>query len=365
MHDFVKASGARSTKEFLSRYPSEELFFRDYPMFNPNRQLNVEQNQSLPGDHSVENSLKNVTETFKRGGTNRKAPANSTIIPVGPNPEMKKGGNYTWDASTNSSYELGGEIEEYKSGGIHINPANKGKFNATKKATGKTTEELTHSKNPVTRKRAIFAQNAAKWHHEMGGMIPKFQNGLWNAPPAIPQDVTNGYKMDNSWKGLMKDPIAQQQMKPQQNLPGVSPTQPTNQPQFNSQQDFSQNDIYNSPTGNSNRQTLGYLSNATNQFLNYGLPGVQYLENQAQNKSRRTTDINNRMTDTMYADPTNPQNSKGDYGIGANNGTFRPNQYTPGRFGQYGGKFQEGGVYDASSDEIAQLKAKGYKIQIL
>lgn len=53
-----------------------------------------------------------------------------------------------------------------KSGGsIHINPENRGKFNATKERTGKTTEELTHSKNPLTRKRAIFAQNAAKWKH--------------------------------------------------------------------------------------------------------------------------------------------------------------------------------------------------------
>lgn len=52
--------------------------------------------------------------------------------------------------------------------GIHIKPENKGKFTATKKATGKTTEELTHSKNPLTRKRAIFAQNAAKWKHEDG-----------------------------------------------------------------------------------------------------------------------------------------------------------------------------------------------------
>jgi len=46
---------------------------------------------------------------------------------------------------------------------IHIKPENVGKFTATKKATGKTTEELTHSKNPITRKRAVFAQNAAKW----------------------------------------------------------------------------------------------------------------------------------------------------------------------------------------------------------
>jgi len=54
---------------------------------------------------------------------------------------------------------------------IHIKPENKGKFTATKKATGKSTEELTHSKNPVTKKRAIFAQNAAKWKHKEGGIL--------------------------------------------------------------------------------------------------------------------------------------------------------------------------------------------------
>ena len=64
----------------------------------------------------------------------------------------------------------------YKRGGkIYINPKNRGKFNATKKRTGKTTEELTHSKNPLTRKRAIFAQNAKKWRKgrrkSYGGII--------------------------------------------------------------------------------------------------------------------------------------------------------------------------------------------------
>lgn len=48
---------------------------------------------------------------------------------------------------------------------IRINPANKGKFNATKKRTGKTTEQLAHSKNPLTRKRAIFALNSRKFKH--------------------------------------------------------------------------------------------------------------------------------------------------------------------------------------------------------
>lgn len=58
-----------------------------------------------------------------------------------------------------------GKLPMFANGGIHINPANRGKFNATKKRTGKTTEELTHSKNPLTRKRAIFALNSRKWKH--------------------------------------------------------------------------------------------------------------------------------------------------------------------------------------------------------
>lgn len=51
----------------------------------------------------------------------------------------------------------GRSVKESKSG-IHIDPENKGKFTATKKRTGKSTEELTHSKNPLTRKRANFAR---------------------------------------------------------------------------------------------------------------------------------------------------------------------------------------------------------------
>lgn len=56
-------------------------------------------------------------------------------------------------------------LEEGDSG-IHIKKKNKGKFTATKKRTGKSTEELTHSKNPLTRRRAQFALNAAKWNHK-------------------------------------------------------------------------------------------------------------------------------------------------------------------------------------------------------
>ena len=48
---------------------------------------------------------------------------------------------------------------------IKIDPKNEGKFTATKKRTGKTDEELKRSKNPLTRKRAVFAENAKHWNH--------------------------------------------------------------------------------------------------------------------------------------------------------------------------------------------------------
>jgi len=75
----------------------------------------------------------------------------------------------------------------FKDGGsIHIDPKNKGKFNATKARTGKTTEELTHSKNPLTRKRAIFVQNAKKWFHKHadGGFLDNdYATGYLYTPP--------------------------------------------------------------------------------------------------------------------------------------------------------------------------------------
>lgn len=77
---------------------------------------------------------------------------------------------------------FGGPLLYSKGGSIHIKPENKGKFTETKRRTGKTTEELTHSSNPLTRKRAIFAQNAKKWHHAFGGELNTqggdFTNGL-------------------------------------------------------------------------------------------------------------------------------------------------------------------------------------------
>lgn len=94
-------------------------------------------------------------------------------------------------------------------GRIHIKPENRGKFTETKRRTGKTTEELTHSKNPVTRKRAIFAQNAAKWHHADGGNLYgdggyTWQDGLKDAASFLPfvGSAIDAYDLyeDPSWE---------------------------------------------------------------------------------------------------------------------------------------------------------------------
>ena len=87
-----------------------------------------------------------------------------------------------------------------KGGGIHIKPENKGKFTATMKRTGKTAEQLAHSKNPLTRKRAIFAINSRKWKHLFGGtfkgiatdnslMVSKDKNANKSKPKLIRKNV--------------------------------------------------------------------------------------------------------------------------------------------------------------------------------
>lgn len=87
-----------------------------------------------------------------------------------------------------------------KGGGIRIKPENKGKFTATMKRTGKTAEQLAHSKNPLTRKRAIFALNSRKWKHLFGGtfkgiatdnslMVSKDKNANKSKPKLIRKNV--------------------------------------------------------------------------------------------------------------------------------------------------------------------------------
>lgn len=85
-------------------------------------------------------------------------------------PHKKEGTFGSWyiPGFTIEKLKYGGSIPRRMlatGGSIHIKPENRGKFTATMKRTGKSAEELSHSKNPLTRKRAIFALNARKWKH--------------------------------------------------------------------------------------------------------------------------------------------------------------------------------------------------------
>ncbi len=108
-------------------------------------------------------------------------------------------GNSIGNAAVNAASKKQRELFK-KGGGIHIKPENKGKFTATMKRTGKTAEQLAHSKNPLTRKRAIFALNSRKWKHLFGGtfkgiatdnslMVSKDKNANKSKPKLIRKNV--------------------------------------------------------------------------------------------------------------------------------------------------------------------------------
>ena len=131
-------------------------------------------------------------------------------------PEGALGYNFMSDYLTmkNKQVDTKGGIATTNTGGIfasggkiHINPKNKGKFNATKKRTGKTTEELTHSKNPLTRKRAIFAQNAKRWNrHDYGGPLFAFggdmETNISDFPTGLTHIDAGGTHSENPYDGV-------------------------------------------------------------------------------------------------------------------------------------------------------------------
>ncbi len=55
---------------------------------------------------------------------------------------------------------------------IKIKPANKGKFTALKKRTGKTTAQLSNSSSPTVRKEANFARMAKRGFKPLSKVRP-------------------------------------------------------------------------------------------------------------------------------------------------------------------------------------------------
>ncbi len=101
------------------------------------------------------NAIKEATTTF---GMTPQGNAMGDMTPPGCFNDKETNDHKNMIKKSSEEYEW--NINEE---GIHIKEKNKGKFTATKKRTGKSTEELTHSKNPLTKKRAVFAQNARRW----------------------------------------------------------------------------------------------------------------------------------------------------------------------------------------------------------
>lgn len=56
-------------------------------------------------------------------------------------------------------------------GNIYIKPSHRGRLTELKARTGKTEEELYNDGNPAHKKMVVFARNARKWKHGMGGLL--------------------------------------------------------------------------------------------------------------------------------------------------------------------------------------------------
>ncbi len=82
---------------------------------------------------------------------------------------------------------------------IHIKPENRGKFTATKKKTGKSTGQLLHSKNALTRRRANFARMAKRHWKKLleGGFLPIYQDG-GISPVPLPFDLGSLFSSANN-----------------------------------------------------------------------------------------------------------------------------------------------------------------------
>lgn len=274
----------------------------------------------------------------------------------------------------------------YKKGGIHINPANKGKFNALKKRTGKTTEELTHSKNPLTRKRAIFAQNARKWHHEQGGPVNPFH-------PMYQYMATGGYYTDggdtdplnnlgnsNPWASTapmqpapampqMTNPdpnMAERNQKYTTNTPGVSPMSPTND-QMVDASGFNDPYAQQAPTNTADKQPRQYkglqvaagILGAGTGIL--GAASLYHDRFQGQKTQQQWMRDQNKSDNLPHYQ--NPM-SKGTYdqygNIPYNNMSQSPNIHTMGQ-----GGYVKGQEVELDEKQINELIRKGYKLQRL
>jgi len=300
------------------------------------------------------------------------APGTPVAQPQSPPVAMEQSANSHTNENTDYSIDSARQDEGLaKYGGIHIKPENKGKFNATKQRTGKSTEELTHSSDPVTRKRAIFAQNAAKWHHkEYGGAI-RSNSKLSKFIKAYKE----GGAVDLTTPPVNGDPNA---YKPSTDpdIAGPNPTVPDAGPEpeqggyeaaqgpATSEGDITQPDqsqqslkepLFGKRSGAAFTNALG----AGMQAASYFLDRKNQREMQGYNRQLGQTD------QAFAAQKMNTAGSKGSYN---QQGVLMPNANTPVAPGityaqQKFGGYQSGGIYELPEEHISQLRKQGYTIE--
>ena len=93
------------------------------------------------------------------------------------------------------------QSSQMKMGGIHINPANKGKFTASANRAGMGVQEFARhvlankeDYSATQIKRANFARNAAKWKKQFGGMTEGAELELH--PDEIQALIDQGYGIE-------------------------------------------------------------------------------------------------------------------------------------------------------------------------
>lgn len=259
----------------------------------------------------------------------------------------------------------------FENGGIHINPANKGKFTASAQHAGMGVQEFAshvlankEDYSPTQVKRANFARNASKWKHEYGG-VPMMQfagnTPMVGGKPFKPAPFGSGanqftapQQLDLSLTG--QNPYLNEAMKGKQydpnatGLAGVDVsgmfaknTAAGNQqfaPNFNQKLGAVQNKLAQGMAGDPFIGAVGNIIEGINNHNDY---------NDALNKQRQ-----NYSTDYAYNTSNTTANNKGQYDM---YGTMMPNQIGGNlsftgmnqKYNMVKNMYELGGAYETSS----------------
>ncbi len=192
-----KGSGKKPTKEMLkqeAKIKAEEKAMGGY-MYANGGKMPTEVLRSRLEAHMSPEEANDYLASYAEGGSFNnpgfKALPEAVQQKIMANYEM---GGMLEDTEMDYTPMEGEEYMEYKKGGIYIKPENRGKFSAAAKRAGMGTQAyakhiLANKENYSSTlvKRANFARNAAKWHHEMGGLQQFATAGMYSDPPVRPE----------------------------------------------------------------------------------------------------------------------------------------------------------------------------------